>query len=112
MNVEAIGDRDFIRSVQEHDGAWVLISGQAVYMLEVEDGIALPLWTSLQNAKRFSDNLEQNGLSPVFVPLNYLLGEEWLGSNKLKIVEVLASPKYGQQTLTYMVGELSAKFKT
>jgi len=112
MKVEAIGDRDFIRSVQEHDGAWVLLSGQAAYTLAVEGGIALPIWTSLQNAKSFSDNLGSSGFSPVFVPLDYLLGEGWLGSSKLNIIEVLASPKYGQQALTYTVGELCAKFKT
>ncbi|MDQ2076922.1 hypothetical protein [Marinimicrobium sp. ABcell2] len=112
MNVEIIGDREFIRSVRESDGAWVLYSEKAVYFLKVEGGIALPIWTSRQNAKDFSIGLERRGLSPVFVPLDYLLGNAWLGSQTLNILEVLASPRHGQQALTYTAGELSEKLKT
>ncbi len=111
MNVEIIGDRDFIRSVQEHDGVWVLFFKQEAYMLELEAGRALPVWVSAKSAEIFSTTLKQNNLSPVFVPLDNLLGQGWLKSSKLKIIEVLASPKYGQQALTYTVGELSAKLK-
>ncbi len=112
MNVEVIGDKEFIHSVQEHDGAWVLFSEQAIYMLEVEGGRALPVWVSFQSAESFSGNLKRSGLSPVFVPLENLLGQGWFSSPALKIVEVLASPKHGQQALTYTVGELSEKLRT
>jgi hypothetical protein len=112
MKVEAIGDRNFIHSVQEYDGVWVLFSGQTAYMLQVEGGRALPVWVSSQSAEKFSGNLKQSGLSSVFVPLESLLGQGWFGSPALEIVEVLASPKHGQQALTYTVIELSEKLKT
>ncbi len=112
MNVEVIGDQDFIRSVREHDGVWILLSKQEAYMLESEGGRALPVWVSAKSAETFSAALKQLNVSPVFVPLNNLLGKGWLKSSELKIIEVLASPKYGQQALTYTVGELSEKLKT
>ena len=112
MNIEMIGDRDFTRSVREHDGVWVLFSGQTVYMLEVEGGRGLPVWSFASDAEIFASKHERSGLTPVFVPLDYLLGASWLGSQKLNIVEVLASPKYGHQALVYTTGELSEKLKT
>jgi len=112
MNVEIIGDRDFIYSVQEEDGVWVLFAGQAVYTLPAEPGKALPVWSSAEKAENFAQNLGQSGLSSVFVPLSNFLGSAWLGSPSLQIIDVLASPKYGQESLTYTVDELCAKLKT
>ncbi|WP_309044215.1 DUF2750 domain-containing protein [Marinobacter sediminicola] len=112
MNVEIIGDREFITSVQERDGVWVLMAGQALYALLAEGGKALPVWSSAEKAEVFAQNLNRGGLSPVFVPLNIFLGGAWLGSSRLQIVDVLASPRYGQESLTYAAEELGARLKT
>lgn len=113
MNVEIIGDRAFIHSVQEQDGVWVLLAGQAVYTLPADSGgKALPVWSSAEKAEGFAQNLGQSELSSAFVPLSHFLGAAWLGSPSLQIIDVLASPKYGQDSLTYTVDELCAKLKT
>lgn len=112
MNVEIIGDHEFITSVQEQDGVWVLMAGQALYDLPSEDGKALPVWSSAEKAEVFAQNLNRSALLPVFVPLNNFLGVAWLGSSRLQIVDVLASPRYGQESLTYPAAELSARLKT
>jgi len=112
MNVEIIGDRDFIRSVQEQEGVWVLLAGQALYALPTDGGRALPVWPSAEKAESFAQNLSRGGLSPVFVPMNNFLGAAWLGSPSLQIVDVLASPQYGHEALTYTADELRAKLKT
>ena len=114
MNLEVIGDRDFISSVQEQGGIWVLLAGQALYALPAqnESGRALPVWSSAEKAESFAQNLTQSGLSPVFVSMSNFLGAAWLGSSSLQIVHVLASPRYGQESLTYTVDELRARLKT
>lgn len=112
MNVEIIGDRDFIRSAQEHDGVWVLLAGQALYALPMDGGRALPIWLSATEAESFAQNLSGDGFSPIFVPMNVFLGAAWLGSASLQIIDVLASPKYGHEALTYTADELRAKLKT
>lgn len=112
MNVELIGDRDFIRSVQEQEGIWVLLVGQALYALPMDGGRALPVWLSAAEAESFAQNLSGNGLSPVFVPMSAFLGDAWLGSSSLQIIDVLASPRYGHEALTYTADELCAKLKT
>ena len=43
MNVEIIGDREFITSVQEQGGVWVLMAGKSLYALPAEGGRALPV---------------------------------------------------------------------
>ncbi|MEQ5836002.1 DUF2750 domain-containing protein [Marinobacter sp. NFXS9] len=112
MNVEVIGDREFIASVQEQDGVWVLMAGQSLYALPTEGGRALPVWSSAEKAEVFSEKLGQKGLSSMFVPMSNFLGTAWLGSPSLQIVDVLASPRYGQESLTYTADELSARLKT
>ncbi|MBU2873472.1 DUF2750 domain-containing protein [Marinobacter salexigens] len=112
MNVEIFGDRDFIISVQEQDGVWVLMAGQSLYALPAEGGMDLPVWSSAEKAEVFTENLNQRELSPVFVPMSNFLGDAWLGSSTLQIVDVLASPQYGQEPLVYTVDELRARLKT
>ena len=112
MTVEIIGDREFITSIQEQDGVWVLMSGQALYALQADGGRALPVWSSAEKAEAFAEKLSQEGLSPVFVPMSNFLGAAWLGSSSLQIVDVLASPRYGQESLTYTAEELRARLKT
>ena len=112
MNVEIIGDHDFIRSVQEHGGVWLLLAGQALYALPVDGGRALPVWHSAAEAEIFAQNLNGNVFSPVFVPVHTFLGAAWLGSSSLQIIDVLASPRYGHDALTYTADELRAKLKT
>ncbi|PAV25289.1 hypothetical protein CF392_11845, partial [Tamilnaduibacter salinus] len=112
MNVEVIGDREFITSVQEQDGVWVLMAGQSLYALQAEGGRGLPVWSSAEKAEVFAENLDQNGLSPVFVPMSNFLSAAWLGSSGPQVVDVLASPSYGQESLTYTVEELRARLKT
>lgn len=112
MNVEIIGDRKFITSVQEQDGVWVLMADQSLYALPAEGGKALPVWLSSGRAEVFAENLNQRGLSSVFVPVSNFLGAAWLGSSSLQIVDVLASPRYGQDSLTYTADELRARLKT
>jgi len=112
MNVEIIGDREFIASVQEQDGVWVLTAGQSLYALQAEGGRGLPVWSSAEKAEVFAENLSQKGLSPVFVPMSNFLGTAWLGSSSLQIVDVLASPRYGQESLTYTAEDLRARLKT
>ncbi|PSF14880.1 DUF2750 domain-containing protein [Marinobacter shengliensis] len=112
MNVEIIGDREFIASVQGQDGVWVLMAGQSLYALPAEGGRDLPVWSSAENAEVFAENLNQRGLSPVFVPMSNFLGAAWLGSSSLQIVDVLASPRNGQESLTYTAEELRARLKT
>jgi hypothetical protein len=112
MNVEILGDREFITSVQEEDGVWVLIAGQSLYALPAEGGRALPVWSSAEKAKVFAEQLKKSGFSPMFVPMNNFLGVAWLGSTRLQIVDVLASPRYGQESLTYTAEELRARLKT
>ena len=111
MNVELIGDRDFIRSVQEHGGVWLLLAGQALYALPMEGDRALPVWVSATEAESFAQNLSGNVFSPVFVPVDAFLGAAWLGSSSLQIIDVLASPRYGHEALTYTADELCAKLK-
>jgi hypothetical protein len=112
MNVEIIGDRDFIHSAQEQGGVWVLLAGQVIYVLEAEGDRALPVWTSAEKATDFAQRLSQSGFSPVFVPMSNFLGAGWLRSPSLQIVDVLASPRHGQESLTYTVDDLRAKLKT
>jgi uncharacterized protein DUF2750 len=112
MNVEIIGDREFITSVQEQGGVWVLMAGQSLYALPAEGGRALPVWSSAKSAEVFAENLNQRGLSPVFLPMSNFLGAAFLGSSSLQIVDVLASPRYGQESLTYTAEELRARLKT
>jgi len=112
MNVEIIGDREFVDSVHEQDGVWVLMAGKSLYALPAEGGRDLPVWSSAEKAEVFAENLNQSGLSPVFIPMDSFLGAVWLDSSDLKIVDVLASPRYGQESLTYTVEELRAKLKT
>ena len=112
MNVEIIGDREFITSVQEQDGVWVLMAGQSLYALPAEAGRALPVWSSAEKAEVFSEQLKKGGLSPVFVPMSNFVGTSWLSSSSLQIVDALASPGYGQESLTYTAEELRARLKT
>jgi hypothetical protein len=112
MNIEIIGDRDFIRSAQENEGVWVLLAGQALYALPVDGGKALPVWLSAADAESFARNLSSDGLSPVFVPMKAFLGAAWLESASQQIIDVLASPRYGHDALTYTADELRAKLKT
>jgi len=112
MNVEVIGDREFITSVQEQDGVWVLMAGQSLYALPAEGGNALPVWSSAEKAEVFAEKLRKSGFSPVFVPMSNFLGAAWLCSSSMQIVDVLASPRYGQESLTYTAEELRARLKT
>jgi len=48
----------------------------------------------------------------MFVPMSNFLGAAWLGSSSLQIVDVLASPRFGQESLTYTAEELRARLKT
>jgi len=112
MNVEILGDREFINSVQEQEGVWVLMAGQSLYALSAEGGSALPVWSSAEKAKVFAEQLKKSGLSPVFVPMSNFVGAAWLGSSSMQIVDVLASPLYGQESLTYTAEELRARLKT
>src|SRR5690606_15184351 len=112
MNVEIIGDREFITSVQEQDGVWVLMAGQSLYALQAEGGRALPVWSSAEKAEMFAEKLGQKGMSPLFVPMSNFLGAAWLGSSSLQIVDVLASPRYGQESPSYIAEELRARLKT
>jgi hypothetical protein len=112
MSVEVFGDREFVESVQELDGVWVLLAGHAAYALPSESGRALPVWSSAEKAELFAQSLGQLMLSPVFVPLGIFLGTAWLGSSSMKITDVLASPKYGQESLTYTADEIRARFRT
>lgn len=100
MNVEIIGDREFVTSVQKQAGVWVLMVGQSLYAVRAECGKGLPVWSSAEKAEVFAENLEERGLSPAFVPMNNFLGAAWLGSSSLQIVEVLASPRYGHPPLS------------
>ncbi|MDR9423906.1 MAG: hypothetical protein RI567_01310 [Marinobacter sp.] len=111
MNVEIIGDREFIGSAQAQDGVWVLMAGQSLYALPAGAGRDLPVWVSEEQAEVFAKNLNQRGLSPVFVPMSNFLGAAWLGSSSLQIVDVLASPRYGHKPLTYTAEELRARLK-
>ncbi|MGO2478907.1 MAG: hypothetical protein ACTH7Q_11230 [Pseudoalteromonas sp.] len=61
MNVEIIGDREFITSVQEQAGVWVLMAGQALYALPAEGGKALPVWSSAEKAGVFAEKLKKEG---------------------------------------------------
>ena len=112
MTVEIIGDREFITSIQEQDGVWVLMAGQSLYALQAEGGRDLPVWSSAEKAVVFAENLDQSGLSPVFVPMRNFVGAAWLGSSSPQFVEVLASPRYGHESLTYTADELRARLKT
>jgi hypothetical protein len=112
MNVEILGDREFITSVQGQDGVWVLMAGQALYALPTDGGNALAVWSSAEKAEVFAGQLKKRGFSPVFVPMSNFLGAAWLGSSSLQIVDVLASPRYGQESLTYTAEELRARLKT
>lgn len=112
MNVEIFGDKDFTKSVNNLDGIWVLMAGQTVYTLEAENGNALPVWVSKEYAQKFSENIPGHNLSPVFVPLRNFISTAWLGSEKMKFSEVLASPIYGRDPLAYTVSELRAIFET
>ncbi|PAU78856.1 DUF2750 domain-containing protein [Halomonas salipaludis] len=112
MNVEIIDDREFITSVQEQGGVWVLMAGQSLYALQAEGGWGLPVWSSAEKAEVFAENLNQTGLSPVFVPMSNFLGAAWLGSSSLQIADVLASPCYGQESLIYTAEELRARLNT
>ena len=112
MNVEVFDDRDFIKSVHNSDGIWVLMAGQAVYMLATENENALPVWVLKESAQKFSDNLKGKNLSPVFVPLSIFVGSAWLGTGGIKFTEVLAAPVHGRVPLVYSVSELRAKLKT
>ena len=112
MRVEVFGDREFIKSVKELDGVWVLLAGQTAYALPSGSGLALPVWCSAETAEQFSKSLGQLELLPVFVPLSTFLGAAWLGSLSMKITDVLASPRYGQESLTYTVDEIRGKFRT
>lgn len=112
MNVEILGDREFIASVQDQGGVWVLMAGQSLYTLPVAGGKALPVWSSAEKAEVFAERSGLKELSPVFVPIGSFLGTAWLSSSSLQIVDVLASPRYGQESLTYTVEELRARLKT
>ena len=112
MSVEIIGDREFIAAVQEHDGVWVLMAGQSLYVLPAHGSNALPVWSSAEKAEVFAEKLKKSGFSPVFVPMSNFLGAAWLGSSSMRIVDVCASPRYGQESLTYTAEELRARLKT
>jgi hypothetical protein len=112
MTVELIGDRKFIHTIRGQDGVWVLLTGKEVYALPAECGKALPVWASSDEAEGFARKLNhQNNWSPVFVPLSNFLGTAWLASPAFQITDVLASPKYGHEALTYSAAELYAKLK-
>jgi len=84
INVEIIGDCEFIGSVQEQAGVWVLMVRPSLYALPAEGGRDLPVWSSAEKAELFAENLNQRGLSPVFVPMGNFLGAAWLGSSSLQ----------------------------
>ncbi|TLM72995.1 DUF2750 domain-containing protein [Microbulbifer harenosus] len=112
MNVEVFGDRDFIKSVLNSDGIWILMAGKAVFMLEAKNENALPVWVSKDSAQKFLEGLEVQNLSPAFVPLNNFFGAACLGTEGAKFAEVLAAPVHGRVPLVYSVSELRAKLKT
>ena len=111
MSIEVFGDREFVESVQELDGVWVLFAGKSAYALPSQSGRALPVWSSHEKAEFFAQNLYGLNLAPVFVPLSIFLGAAWLGSSSLNISDVLASPKYGQESLTFTSDEIRNKFR-
>jgi hypothetical protein len=112
MSVEVFGDREFIDSVQESDGVWTLLSGGAAYVLSPETGRVLPVWPSQESAALFASSLGRIDLSPVFIPLDKFLGFAWLGSPSMGISDVVASPRFGYEALTYTAEEIRAKFRT
>ncbi|WP_300525092.1 DUF2750 domain-containing protein [Alcanivorax sp.] len=112
MNVEVFGDKDFIESVHSSNGIWILMAGKAIYMLEAENGNALPVWVLKDSAQKFAYGLRDHKLSPIFVPLSNFVGAAWLGAESEKFGEVLASPTHGRVPLVYSVSELRAKLKT
>jgi hypothetical protein len=112
MSVEVFGDREFIESVQESDGVWALLSGRAAYVLSPDTGRALPVWSSQESAALFASSLGRIDLSPVFIPLDLFLDLAWLGSPCMGISDVVASPRFGHEALTYTTEEIRAKFRT
>lgn len=109
--MELIGDKKYVNSVIESNGLWVLMSNGSVYMLKASTGFALPTWTSKDEAAGFCNSAKIDNFKPAFIPLPTFV-EAWLESNQLDVVEVLASPKYNFDALSYNKDELVAKFKT
>lgn len=112
MNIEIFGDKSFIKSVKNSDGVWVLMAGRTVYAIEAENGNALPVWVTKEQAEKFAEKLPGRSLSPIFVPLSNFTGAGWLESKEMKLVEVLASPVHGCDPLVYTASEFRAIFKT
>jgi len=109
--LELIGDKKYVSSVIESDGLWVLMSNGSVYMLKASTGFALPTWISKDEAAVFCNSAKIDNFKPAFIPLPTFV-EAWLESNQLDVEDVLASPKYNVDALSYNKDELIAKFKT
>lgn len=80
-------------------------------MLRAPVGHDLPVWESRDQAIEFCKASEFDDFKPVYIPLATFV-EVWLESEKMNIEEVLASPKYNFDALSYSKDELIAKFKT
>ena len=83
----------------------------SLYTLSTDGANSLATWGSIEQATRFSRDLEQPELKSIFVPLDLFLNN-WLTSSVMRITEILASPKYGQPALTYRAQEFVDAVKT
>jgi len=111
MKIEVLGDKKYIDTITSNDGVWVLMSGSSMYMLKAESGNALPTWMSKEEADEFKVKARLTDVSPIFAPLSTFIGV-WLKSNQLQISEIVASPNYGADALSYTKEELVEKFTT
>lgn len=111
MNLEFIGERQYLQSVQEQDGVWVLMKESTAYAVSGDQGKSVGTWNSLEDADEFSIGLEMDGLTGIFVPLDVFVNR-WLLKENLNITEIMASPRHGFPALTYTAQEFINAVKT
>ncbi len=111
MNLELIGERRFIQSIQDQNGVWVLMKENTVYAVRGDTGESVGTWNSLADADEFSNGLEMDDLKGIFVPLKVFVNG-WLLKEDLNITEVMASPRHGFPALTYTAQEFINAVKT
>lgn len=111
MNLELIGERQYIESALAQQGLWVLMKENTVYSVQSDDGNNLGTWNSQEDAAAFARGIGRGELKPVFVPLD-IFTDSWLKSTEMNFTEIMTSPRHDFPALAYTAQELLHAFKT
>lgn len=107
MNVEMIGEKNYLEEIINNESLWVAMKSNTVYSQNSEEGLILFTWSTSVKAKAYIEQSKMENLNAVEVPLNVVL-TSWLGGS-MSISQVSANASVGSKMLVFSSEELHAK---